>query len=125
MRLPALPTCKDIRPAAALVLFLVGLGLGGTLWAADAPLKDQRHLRRPIASAWLVEGQLLAVANQHSGSISIVDLENRKVLNETHVGERPADVAALAFDGWLLAVDEQRHELLVLEWKADELKIAE
>jgi len=34
-------------------------------------------------------------------------------------------VAALAAEGWLLAVDEIRHELLVLEWDAGALRIAE
>jgi hypothetical protein len=89
------------------------------------PLKDQPHLRRPIAAAWLVEGKLLAVANQRSGSISIVDIEKRKVLREASVGERLAHVAALASAGWLLTVDEQRHELLVLQWNAGGLQIAQ
>ena len=44
---------------------------------------------------------------------------------EVAVGERLADVAALAADGWLLAVDEKRHELLVLQWDAGALRIAE
>lgn len=113
------------RPAVALVLPLVCLWLGGPLWGDEVPLKDQPHLRRPIASAWLIEGKLLAVANQRSGSISIVDIEKRKVLKEAPVGERLADVAALPSEGWLLAVDEKRHELFALQWEADELQIAQ
>jgi len=46
-------------------------------------------------------------------------------LAEVAVGERLADVAALAADGWLLAVDDKRHELLVLQWDAGALRIAE
>jgi hypothetical protein len=88
------------------------------------PLKDRPHLRRPVAAAWLVESKFLAIANQRSGSISIVDLEKRKVLREVAVGERLADVAALPSAGWLLAVDEKSHELLVLHWEAGELQIA-
>jgi mono/diheme cytochrome c family protein len=99
--------------------------LGGTLWAAEVPLKDQPHLRRPIAAAWLDENRILAVANQKSGSISIVDIEKRKVLGEFAVGERLADVASLPADGWLLAVDEKLHELIVLHWKAGKLAIAQ
>jgi YVTN family beta-propeller protein len=91
----------------------------------EVPLKDQPHLRRPVAAAWLVENKLLAVANQRSGSISIVDIENRRVLAEVAVGERLVDVAALTAEGGLLAVDEKRHELLVLKWEADDLQIAE
>ena len=108
----------------ALLFSLLCLWLGGSLWA-EVPLKDQPHLRRPIAAAWLVESKLLAVANQRSGSISIVDIEKRKVLAEVAVGERLADVAALGADGWLAAVDEKRHELVVLKWEAGKLQIAQ
>jgi len=113
------------QATAAAVLALVCLWFGGTLWAAEAPLKNQPHLRRPVAAAWLDLGKLLAVANQRSGSISIVDIEKHKVLAEVAVGERLADVAALAAGGWLLAVDEKRHELLVLQWDAGALHLAE
>ncbi|MCI0361306.1 MAG: hypothetical protein L0211_22720 [Planctomycetaceae bacterium] len=107
------------------MLSLIGLWFGGPLWAAEVPLADQPHLRRPIAAAWLVQSKLLAVANQRSGSISIVDIENGKVLREVLVGERLADVAALPSAGWLLAVDEKRHELVVLQWEAGDLQIAQ
>src|SRR5262245_25220310 len=117
MRLPTNPQ------GAAAVAF--SLCLCGSLSAAEVPLKDQPHLRRPIAAAWLEESKLLAVANQRSGSISIVDIEKRKVLAEMAVGERLADVAALAAGGWLLAADEKRHELVVLKWDAGALQIAE
>ena len=116
---------KGSRRTAAAVLSLICLWFGGTLWAAEVPLKDQPHLRRPVAAAWLVESKLLAVANQRSGSLSIVDIEKHKVLAEVAVGERLADVADLPSAGWLLAVDEKRHELLVLQWEAGELQIAE
>ncbi len=113
------------RPAAAAVFFLLGLWFGGALWEAEVPLKDQPHLRRPVAAAWLDESKLLAVANQRSGSISIVDIEKHKVSAEVAIGERLADVAALGADGWLAAVDEKRHELTVLKWEAGALQIAE
>ena len=100
------------------------LWFGGIL-RAEAPLADQPHLRRPVAAAWLVHNQLLAVANQRSGSVSIVDLAQHKVLTEVAVGERLADVAALPAGGWLVAVDERRHELVVLQWDAGALRIAQ
>ena len=118
-------TRKSTDHASRRGLISPWLWFGGTLWAAEVPLKDQPHLRRPVAAAWLVESKLLAVANQRSGSISIVDIEKHKVLAEVAVGERLADVAALPAAGWLLAVDEKRHELLVLQWEAGELQIAE
>lgn len=120
---------QSIRDSAvyltAAVLPLFCFCLVDLLWAAGVPLKDQPHLRRPIAGAWLVESKLLAVANQRSGSISIVDIKKRKVLAEVPVGERLAHVVALPSNGWLLAVDQKRHELLVLQWVAGELRIVE
>jgi len=59
MRLPA----NRQSTQATAVLALLCLWLGGTLWAAEVPLKDQPHLRRPVAAAWLDLGKLLAVAN--------------------------------------------------------------
>ena len=111
--------------AAAVLSLLCFVSIPAILLQAEVQLKDQPHLRRPIAGAWLVEGKLLAVANQRSGSLSILDIEKRKVLAEVVVGERLADVAALPSNGWLLAVDERRHELLLLQWEAGELQVVE
>jgi mono/diheme cytochrome c family protein len=123
---PLLPNAgHDKRRALAALLSLFLFGLGRTALAADLPFKDLPHLRRPVAAAWLEEGKLLAVANQRSGTISIVDIARRKVLDEVAVGERLADVADLPSAGWFLAVDEKRHELLVLQWARGTLEVAE
>jgi hypothetical protein len=62
-------SARQGRRRAALALFsLICVWFGGSLCAAEVPLKDQPHLRRPIAAAWLVESKLLAVANQRSGT---------------------------------------------------------
>lgn len=122
----------DARFAAAIsahtalaALLLAGSCVGNHAFAERVTLKDKPHLRRPVAGAWIVEAKLLAIANQRSGSISIVDIRERKVLKEVAVGERLADVAALPRHGWLVAVDEGQHELLVLLWEAGELEIVE
>jgi len=117
----AMSTRRSSWLATAAALSLLCLFIGSALWAAEVPLKDQPHLRRPIAAAWLAESKLLAVANQRSGSISIVDLEKHKVLTEVAVGERLADVARPGANGWLLAVVEKRHELVVAKWEAGHL----
>lgn len=103
----------------ALLLFLVCLHA-----SAAQPLKDQPHLRRPVAAAWIEPGKLLAVANSRSGSVSVVDIPGRKVLEEVVVGEKLADITAMPTGGKLLAVDESRHELVVLDWKGDTLQVA-
>jgi hypothetical protein len=91
--------------------------------AADLPLKDRRHLRRPVAAAWIEPDRLLAVANQQSGSISIVDFPKRKVLDEIAIGERLSDMAADPKGRWLITIDEQKHELVVLQREDDSLHV--
>jgi cytochrome c peroxidase len=91
--------------------------------AADVPLKDQPHLRRPVASAWIEEGKLLAVANR-CGSVSIVDVPSQKAIEEIQIGERLADIAAHPKGRWLLTVDEQKHELIVLKRRRNSLEVA-
>ena len=49
-----------IRVTGVLLLFL--LFSGDFLWASGLPLKDQPHLRRPVAGTWLVPNNLFAVA---------------------------------------------------------------
>jgi mono/diheme cytochrome c family protein len=111
---------SPIIHAAFVVLWTAGPSVGT---AADLPLKDQPHLRRPIASAWVEHGKLLAVANQRSGSISILDVPQRKVLDEIAVGERLADIAAHPSGHCLLTVDEGRHELILISCKSHEIKV--
>ena len=69
MSLPALPSATQARyrgvglwPAVNFLLLLACAWTSGS--AADPPLKDQPHLRRPVASAWIEPGKLLAVANR-------------------------------------------------------------
>src|SRR5262245_29186830 len=125
MSLPAPLHLTQARHGVAGLLSLLIFGLLDAGLAADSPLKDQPHLRRPVAAAWLAEGKLLAVANQRSGSISVVDIAKRRVLDEVAIGERLADVADLPSGGWFLAVDERRHELLVAQWAGTKLEVAE
>jgi YVTN family beta-propeller protein len=113
------------RSKFAAALLLIYLCLADALGAAEVSLKDQPHLRRPVAAAWVEENKILAVANQRSGSVSIVDIEKYKVVAEVAVGEKLADVASLPSPGWLLAADEKLHELLVLHWEAGQLQIIE
>ncbi len=91
---------------------------------AHLPFKDRPHLRRPVAAAWIERDKLLAIANQRSGSISIVDIPKSKVLDEIVVGKRLTDIVADPLGRWLLATDEQEHELIVLKREGDSLRVA-
>jgi cytochrome c peroxidase len=90
--------------------------------SADLPLKDQPHLRRPVAAAWIEKDKLLAVANR-CGSISVVDVRNREVLDEIVVGKRLADLVTDPKGRWLAAVDEWKHELIVLQREKASLRV--
>src|SRR5205085_10656643 len=71
------------------------------------------QLRRPIAAA-KVSGDRLLVANQRSGTVSIVDLSARTVAAEATVGSELSDLIALVDGNHFLASDQKRHELVLL-----------
>ena len=93
------------------------------------PLKDQPHLRRPIAAVPIERGGYgrgkLAIANQASGTISITDHLGARAIEEIPVGERLSSIAADPHGRWLYVTDDQRHELIVLEILGATLQIKE
>lgn len=95
------------------LLLLTGIACASTAWSSD-DLRDTPHFRRPVAACLLDEGRLLAVAHRDSGSVSLLETTTWEVLVERPVGDRLADVTALPDQRRLLAVDSQRHELIVL-----------
>jgi hypothetical protein len=107
-----------VRPSVVLLLFtlfsLFILISSTPAHSADLSLKDQSHLRRPVAAAWIEPDKLLAVANR-CGSISLVDVQKRKVVDEFQIGDRLANVAVHPGRNWLFAVDEKRHELILMD----------
>src|SRR5947207_2869934 len=79
-----------------------------------APLADQAQLRRPIGAVFLDDGQTLCVANQRSGSVSLVDLTAGRIQAEFAVGQHLTGVAVLPDRRHVLVVDDERHELIAL-----------
>jgi YVTN family beta-propeller protein len=73
------------------------------------------QMRRPVALALGDGGKTLFVANQRSGSISVIDTAARKVMTETRAGQNLDDVAALPAGQHLLAIDETADELLLID----------
>lgn len=70
------------------------------------------RLRYPIGAASLADGSALVVANERSGSVSLVDADRGAVLGEATVGER---LSSLAVAGdFVLVTDPTRHELIAL-----------
>ncbi|MBI5756968.1 MAG: hypothetical protein HZA46_00455 [Planctomycetales bacterium] len=80
-------------------------------------------LRRPVAAVWLNEGRTLCIANHRSGSLSLVDVAAGRVLGETTVGKRLADLAVLPNRRHLLAVDEATHELIIVSHDRGQLHV--
>jgi YVTN family beta-propeller protein len=91
--------------------------------ALAAEVELAPRLRRPTALVLSPDGKLLYAANRRSGSLSVVDVERKKPAAEFNVGEKLADLARIDADR-LLAVDEQRHELLLIQVRGAEVDVA-
>ena len=84
---------------------------------------DEPH-RSPIALAVSTAGNRLLTANQTSGSVSLVDIKNGRVLHELKTGDKPAGVA-LSRDGHRGVVTHwYGYDLAILEIKDDKIAIA-
>lgn len=96
-----------------------------SLNSASAELKLEVKLRNPVALVRSGDGKFLYVANQRSGSISVVDLNLQQVVAETVIGKRLSDLTALPGRNamHLIATDEATHEVILLEARDVELKV--
>lgn len=96
-----------------------GLAFCGWALPLIAPASDEilssPGLRRPIALVPTSDGRWLFVANRDRGTICVIDLAARQVVQESAVGARLADLALAPCGTRLLAVDEGAHELIVVD----------
>jgi YVTN family beta-propeller protein len=81
-------------------------------------------LRRPAALALNERGDRLFVANRRSGTISIIDLQSRQVVEEITIGGQLADLICLPGGARLLTVDQEQHQLILVERQGGEWKVA-
>jgi DNA-binding beta-propeller fold protein YncE len=79
------------------------------------------RLRRPVAAAFLDEGRTLCVANQRSGTLSLVDVRQGRVLEEIPIGKHLSDLAVLPDRKHVLVVDDEQNELIVLSFDGTRL----
>jgi YVTN family beta-propeller protein len=92
--------------------------------AVASPSRDEQPHRSPIALALSADGTRLLTANQTAGTVSLVDLQSARVLDELKTGEKPAGVA-LSRDGRRGVVTHwYGYDLGVLELKGDRLSLA-
>ena len=86
----------------------------GRASAADPQAKPlATRFRRPIALATVDNGRQFLVANRDSGTISRVDIPARRVLDETHVGKRLADLALVPGGDHVLVADAGGRQLIL------------
>ncbi|MEX0715721.1 MAG: cytochrome c peroxidase [Planctomycetaceae bacterium] len=88
----------------------------------ELPAFRQARLRQPIALALI--GDRAYVANRKIGSLSVVDLAARKVVAEIDLGKRLSDVRSIPGTETLLVVDDETHELLLLDVPAETHELA-
>lgn len=100
-----------------LIAFVVLL-LGADIAYAETALPALRH---PVAALRAGDGRIV-IANQRSGSLSVVDRSGSKVAFEAVVGKQLSDVA-LVGGNELLATDRHAREVLRVLLDDDELKV--
>ncbi len=100
----------------AVFLLLVLFGAAST--AIAEPLAE--HFRRPVAATCV--GPNLFVANRDSGTVTAIDMQNRRVVHETQVAKQLTDLVAIDQQR-MVAIDRLRHELLLLQASATEVSV--
>lgn len=112
------------RPPIIAVLLLC-LGLSGGLEAATpAPTETTRTpARRPIALRFNHDGDRLFVANRASGTLSVIDARQQRVIAEHPVGTGLADLVPLPGGSFWLALDQVANSLLLLEERNGLVKV--
>src|SRR5262249_34739070 len=76
-----------------------------------------------VALVLVDDGKLLFVANHQSGTVSVIDTKDLRLVGETDVGRRLADLAVTPDGRRLLAVDEEAGELGLLGRRGTALEV--
>jgi DNA-binding beta-propeller fold protein YncE/mono/diheme cytochrome c family protein len=76
-----------------------------------------------VAAALLADGHTLCVANERSGTVSLVDLRSQQVLGEWPVARKPSGLAALPDGKGLLVTDEAAGELIAMAVEGGGVKV--
>ena len=105
---------------AIAVAFLIYISFSSS--RADGPVAKPT-LRRPVALVLADDGKWLFAANRDSGTISVIDTAEARVVAEQSVGRRLTDLVLISDGGRLLAVDQESNELIVLARKGLSLEV--
>lgn len=103
-----------------------GLALGiALLAAAFAHADDAPRLRRPLAAVLSADDRLLYVANEQTGSVSIIDVFSGRISAEIAIGRQLVDFTATPDRRTWLALDGGTGELLRLSVDGQKVDVAE
>jgi len=102
-------------------LLVIGVLLSACGRVVDAADAAER-LRRPAALALSSDEKLLYVANRRSGTFSVVDTVKHTTVAEALLGKHLSDLKAIGGER-LLALDEETHELLLLQAAGQEVVV--
>lgn len=103
---------QALPPSVAVALLFVLLVMGVEAGDENASISRARCLRRPVAI--VIHGDHLFVANQRSGSVSVVVPAIKCVVAEFSVGRRLSDLVSLGDSRHLVAADEAAGQLILL-----------
>ncbi len=90
---------------------------------AGLPSEGVEVDRSPIALALTRDGSRLLVANQTSGSVSLVDPKAGRVIREAKTGDRPAGVAVSPDGRRVVVAHWYGYDLAVLDLEGDRLEV--
>src|SRR5258708_23761903 len=93
--------------------------------ASSTPGDLKTRLRYPVALVLADDGRRLFVANQRSGTISVIDTRTLRTTAEIEAGRKLADLVATPEGPNLLALDEELHTLQLFERVDSTLKPAQ
>ena len=114
---PGTVTCGSRRPAFV-AAFCAGLAAtAGSAWLEGIDEVAERAVaapRRPSALVLTESDRQLWVANERTGTVSLIDTDRLVVVDEFAVGERLTDLLGAPGPDRMLALDGGAHQLLVL-----------
>lgn len=107
-------------------LLAIGLFAANPVRGRPEPARgklDEPH-RSPIALALSADGTRLLTANQTSGSVSLIDVATRAVLDEIPTGDKPAGVAISKDRRRCVVTHWYGYDLAIIDIASDKLAIA-
>ncbi|MCA9107808.1 MAG: c-type cytochrome [Planctomycetales bacterium] len=129
-RAPQLLEQRQTRPGLPRILVLslasVGFAVAGIASAkatAQEPVESVERRRQPVAIALSADGEFLFVANESTGTLSVVATSDPHSPAEFQVGESLSDVEILGESGLLAVVDRATHQLHVLRYQPPRLEV--